>query len=109
MQNNILTLRDAKKEFTEIKKAFGLKGAGTMKEPFKLDTKCGLYIFHFDEKSIFGRFEDLKIENLPLQFQEANNTLFKISYYPNLHSGKMNFHFHQIFDFIDTIGRILED
>ena len=109
MQNNILTLRDAKKEFTQIKKALNLKGAGTMKEPFKINTKWGLYIFHFDEKSIFGRFENLKIENLPQQFQEANNTLFKIYYYPNLHTGKMNFHFHQIFDFIDTIERILED
>ena len=109
MKNNILTLKEAKKEFLEIKKAFNLKGPGTMKEPFKIDTKWGLYIFHFDENCIFGRFVNLKIENLPQQFQGANNTLFKISYYPNLHSGKMNFHFYQIFDFIDTIERILED
>lgn len=109
MKNSILTLRDAKKEFTEIKKAFNLKGPGTMKEPFKIDTKWGSYVFYFDEKCIFGRFENLKIENLPQQFQVANKTLFKISYYPNLYSGKMNFHFHQIFDFIDTIDRILED
>ena len=109
MKNNILTLRDAKKEFLEIKKAFSLKGPGTIKEPFKIDTKWGLYVFHFDEKCIFGRFENLKTENLPQQFQEANKTLFKLYYYPNLHSGKMNFHFHQIFDFIDTIERILKD
>ena len=95
MQNNILTIKEAKKEFTQIKKALNLKGAGSIKEPFKLDTKWGLYVFHFNEKSIFGRFENLKIENLPQQFQEINKTLFKLYYYPNLHSGKMNFHFHQ--------------
>ena len=49
MQNNILTLRDAKKEFTQIKKYFDLKESGDIKDPFKIKTKCGLYLFHFDE------------------------------------------------------------
>ena len=62
--------------------------------------------YNSDNDSIFGRFEDLKINELPPEVQNTKNGFFKVSYYPNLNSGKMNFHFYEIFDFINTLDRI---
>ena len=101
-----ITQKEFKKEFKEIKDHFNLKFYGDIKRKNSIKTKWGIYNFFFDNDSIFGRFEDLKINELPPEIQNSKNGFFKISYYPNLHSGKMNFHFYEIFDFIETLDRI---
>lgn len=101
-----ITQKEYKKEFKEIKNYFKLKFYGDINKKNSIKTKWGIYNFFFDNDSIFGRFEDLKINELPLEVQNTKNGFFKISYYPNLHSGKMNFHFYEIFDFINTLDRI---
>ncbi len=101
-----ITQKEYKKEFKEIKDYFKLKFYGDINRKNSIKTKWGIYNFFFDNDSIFGRFEDLKINELPPEIQNSKNGFFKISYYPNLHSGKMNFHFYEIFDFIETLDRI---
>ena len=98
--------KEYKKEFKEIKDHFNLKFYGDIKRKNSIKTKWGIYNFFFDNDSIFGRFEDLKINELPPEVQNTKNGFFKVSYYPNLNSGKMNFHFYEIFDFINTLDRI---
>ena len=101
-----ITQKEYKKEFKEIKNYFKLKFYGDINRKNSIKTKWGIYNFFFDNDSIFGRFEDLKINELPPEVQNTKNGFFKVSYYPNLNSGKMNFHFYEIFDFIDTLDRI---
>ena len=101
-----ITLKEYKEEFIEIKKYFDLDFFGTIENKNCIDTKWGLYKFYFDKDSIFGRFEDLKVDLIPDKFQVVNGKTYEIVYYPNLNSGKMNFHFEHIFDFIDTIDRL---
>ena len=98
--------KEYKKEFKEIKDYFKLKFYGDINRKNSIKTKWGIYNFFFDNDSIFGRFEDLKINELPPEIQNTKNGFFKVSYYPNLNSGKMNFHFYEIFDFINTLDRI---
>ena len=101
-----ITQKEYKKEFKEIKNYFKLKFYGDINRKNSIKTKWGTYNFFFDNDSIFGRFEDLKINELPPKIQNAKNGFFKVSYYPNLNNGKMNFHFYEIFDFINTLDRI---
>lgn len=101
-----ITQKEYKKEFKEIKNYFKLKFYGDINRKNSIKTKWGVYNFFFDNDSIFGRFEDLKINELPPEIQNTKNGFFKVSYYPNLNSGKMNFHFYEIFDFINTLDRI---
>ena len=101
-----ITQKEYKKEFKEIKDFFKLKFYGDINRKNSIKTKWGIYNFFFDNDSIFGRFEDLKINELPPEVQNTKNGFFKVSYYPNLNSGKMNFHFYEIFDFINTLDRI---
>ena len=101
-----ITQKEYKKEFKEIKDYFKLKFYGDINRKNSIKTKWGIYNFFFDNDSIFGKFEDLKINELPPEVQNTKNGFFKVSYYPNLNSGKMNFHFYEIFDFINTLDRI---
>ena len=101
-----ITQKEYKKEFKEIKNYFKLKFYGDINRKNSIKTKWGIYNFFFDNDSIFGRFEDLKINELPPEIQNTKNGFFKVSYYPNLNNGKMNFHFYEIFDFINTLDRI---
>ena len=101
-----ITQKEYKKEFKEIKNYFKLKFYGDINRKNSIKTKWGIYNFFFDNDSIFGRFEDLKINELPPEVQNTKNGFFKVSYYPNLNSGKMNFHFYEIFDFINTLDCI---
>lgn len=101
-----ITRKEYKKEFKEIKDYFKLKFYGDINRKNSIKTKWGIYNFFFDNDSIFGRFEDLKINELPPEVQNTKNGFFKVSYYPNLNTGKMNFHFYEIFDFINTLDRI---
>lgn len=100
------TQKEYKQEFMEIKKYFDLDFFGSIENKNCINTKWGLYKFYFDKNSIFGKFEDLKVDLIPDKFQAVNAKWFEIVYYPNLNSGKMNFHFEQIFDFINTIDRL---
>ena len=98
--------KEYKKEFKEIKDYFKLKFYGDINRKNSIKTKWGIYNFFFDNDSIFGRFEDLKINELPPEVQNTKNGFFKVSYYPNLNSGKMNFQIYEIFDFMNTLDRI---
>lgn len=108
MENYKITQKEIKEEFKEIKKYFNLDFIGSIENKNSIMTKWGKYNFYFDNNSIFGKFEDLIIENLPPKIQNFKDDIYEIIYYPGL-TGKMNFHFDQIFDFIDTIDRILID
>ena len=101
-----ITLEDYKEEFKKIKKYFRLDFLGTIENKNSIQTKWGLYKFWFDKNSIFGKFENLKTDLIPDKFQDTQNGIYEVLYIPNLNSGKMNFHFEQVFDFIDTIDRI---
>lgn len=101
------TQKQYKQEFEEIQKYFDLPFIGSIDNKNSIMTKWGKYDFYFDDNSIIGKFEDLKIENLPPKIQFCNNHAYVMEFYPNLNSGKMNFHFHQVFEFINTIDRIL--
>jgi len=101
------TYKEYKKEFKKIQKYFNLSFVGSIDNKNSIITKRGKYDFYFDDNSIMGKFEDLKIENLPPKIQACNNQTFIMEFYPNLNSGKMNFYFHQVFEFINTIDRIL--
>ena len=74
-----ITQKEYKKEFKEIKDHFNLKFYGDIKRKNSIKTKWGIYNFFFDNDSIFGRFEDLKINELPPEIQNAKNGFFKIS------------------------------
>ena len=50
--------------------------------------------------------ENLKADLVPDKFQDVKGEIYECLYIPNLNTGKMNFHFEQIFDFTDTIDRI---
>jgi hypothetical protein len=54
-----------------------------------------------------GKFEDFKKELVPPETSTINGVMYKIEIYPNLNNGKMNFHYSQVFEFINTIDRIL--
>lgn len=103
----------SKKEFMsekkEIEKYFNLdstKKSNTL-DRHTIKTKLGLYRFYFDieSKTIFGKFEYFKIENMPDRMQFCDKGIFTIKYYPST-TGKMNFHFNNVYDFIDTLDRI---
>ena len=68
--------KEYKKEFKEIKDYFKLKFYGDINRKNSIKTKWGIYNFFFDNDSIFGRFEDLKINELPPEFQNAKNRFF---------------------------------
>ena len=101
-----ITQKEYKEEFKEIKQYFGLEFLGTIENKNSIQTKWGVYNFWFDKNSIFGKFENLKVDLVPDKFQDVKGEIYECLYIPNLNTGKMNFHFEQIFDFIDTIDRI---
>lgn len=107
MENYKITQKEIKEEFKEIKKYFNLDFIGSIENKNSIMTNWGKYSFYFANNSIFGKFEDLIAENLPPKIQNFKDDIYVISYYPNLNTGKMNFHYDQVFDFIDTIDRIL--
>lgn len=101
------TQKEYKQEFKEIQKYFSLPFIGSIDNKNSIETKWGKYNFYFDDNSIMGKFEDLKVDILPPKIQVRNNQTFIMEFYPNLRTGKMNFHFHQVFEFINAIDRIL--
>jgi hypothetical protein len=46
------------------------------------------------------------VDQVPNKFQNVKGEIYEVLYVPDLNSGKMNFHFDNVFDFIDTIDRI---
>ncbi|MEA3386894.1 MAG: hypothetical protein U9Q66_00425 [Patescibacteria group bacterium] len=75
---------------------------------YMLDTDWGVYRFFFDYedmKSIFGRFDmDSKFNSVP----PRNDGGFIIVHYPNIYSGKMNFHGDEaVNEFINTFDRLI--
>ena len=77
---------------------------------YKIPTKFGIYEFYFDEDSIFGRFPDIKnySDDIPdkYEFDNKGNT-WERKHNINPYSGKFNFHYNEIYDFIDEISMIL--
>jgi hypothetical protein len=74
-------------------------------ERYSLDTDWGVYRFYFDNEglpSIFGRFDGLVLEKLPPR--EING--LELSNYPNIYSGKMNFHGGDINNFANRMEMI---
>lgn len=69
---------------------------------YQLETIYGLYTFRFsDNDTIFGRFEDIqKYDNV---LKKENNFNINI----NIYSGKMNFHFSAVYDFINVLDRLV--
>jgi hypothetical protein len=101
-----ITKKEYNNEFKEIIKYFNLELNKDNK--YHLNTIWGDYYFFFDENCIFGRFENLKVDLLPEREQRApNSMLYRIVHYPNIYSGKMNFHFYHVFDFINTLDRLV--
>ena len=112
-------MKITKKEFNEVKeeilnyfnpKKCEIKPHYITKNGYTLNTIYGEYIFRFsDNNTIFGKFQDVKLMNslLPDRYQTVNNTQFEIKHYPNIFSGKMNFHYIDIYDFIDTLDRLV--
>lgn len=103
-----------KKEFIEVQKEileyFNVIEDAGYRFKYSIDTVYGVYSFMFsDNDTIFGRFEDVAKMNsmLPAKYETINGALFKVSHYPNIFSGKMNFHFNDVYDFIDTLDRLV--
>ena len=105
----MISTKEFNEEVKEICKYFNLKYIGTINSKNYIPTSWGTYHFYFSEKSIFGRFEHLKTEELPERFQLANGNLYHIKHFPNIYTGKMNFHYEDIYDFIDVFDRIWQD
>ena len=101
------TQKEYKQEFKEIQKYFNLPFIGSIDNKNSIETKWGKYVFYFDDNSIMGKFEDFKKELVPPETSTINGVMYKIEIYPNLNNGKMNFHYSQVFEFINTIDRIL--
>lgn len=111
-------MRLTKKEFLTIQKEILTyfkpspvnKGETPLyKDSFFIPTIWGDYIFCFsDSDTIFGRFLDVEKMNSMLEerYQEVNASIFKVIHYPNVSSGKMNFHFESVYEFIDTLDRL---
>ena len=94
MQN--ITKKEYKKEFDKIIKEFNLNKKD---KEHKIKTNFGVYTFIFSDDTIFGRFDNIElIKNI--------NGLNIISKKVNPFSGKCNFHFDDVFIFIQTINII---
>ena len=101
------TVKEFNEEVKEICKYFNLSPIGTIDNKNCLQTIWGDYHFYFSDKSIFGKFEKLRVNLLPNKYEYVNGKLYQVKHFPNIYTGKFNFHFEDVYDFIDTLDRIL--
>jgi len=93
------TKKDLLKIEKEVVETFGLtKKESGPKNWYRINTEYGEYEFFFSYDSmptIFGRFTDIKRMKMNLPPKEEG-----YGYYPNIYSGKLNFHGRDIFNFL---------
>lgn len=91
-----ITKKAYNQEFNKILKEYNLNKKDIN---HKIVTIFGDYIFTFSDDTIFGRFENIDlIKNI--------NGLNLFNKKVNVFSGKFNFHFQDVFIFIETINKI---
>ena len=93
-----ITKKEYKKEFDKIIKEFKLNKKD---KNHKIKTNFGIYTFIFSDETIFGRFDDVEL------IKDINN-LNILSKKVNIFSGKFNFHFDDVFIFIESMQKILK-
>lgn len=91
-----ITKKDYNQEFDNIIKEFNLNKKD---KRHKIETIFGAYIFIFSDDTIFGRFDNIDL------IKDINN-LNLLSKKVNIFSGKFNFHFDDVFIFIENINNI---
>ena len=67
----------------------------------KIETNFGIYTFIFSDETIFGRLDDVEL------IKDINN-LNLLSNKVNVFSGKLNFHFDDVFIFIESIQKVIK-
>ena len=108
-------IKEIKKDIKEIElqviEMYNLKkiNSSTINR-YTVFTKYGNYNFYFDKDSIFGRFEDIK--NYSIQedrYQKVNGKLYKRNYNINPFTGKFNFHYNEVYDFIYELDQLVNN
>ena len=93
-----LTKKEYNQEFNKIIKEFNLNKKD---KNHKIGTIFGIYTFIFSDDTIFGRFDNVElIKNI--------NNLNILSKTVNVFSGKFNFHFDDVFIFIENLQKIIK-
>ena len=92
------TKKQYKKEFDNIIKEFNLNKKD---KTHKIETIYGGYTFIFSDETIFGRFDNIEL------IKDINN-LNLLSKKVNVFSGKFNFHFDDVFIFIESMQKIIK-
>ena len=93
-----ITKKEYKKEFDKIIKEFNLNKKD---KRHKIETIFGDYTFIFSDDTIFGRFDNVELI-------KGINNLNILSKKVNVYSGKLNFHFDDVFIFIESIQKIIK-
>ena len=94
-----ITKKDYNQEFNKIIKEFNLNKKD---KNHKINTIFGGYTLIFSDDTIFGRFDNVDL------IKDINN--FNIlSKSVNVWSGKFNFHFDDVFIFIESLQKIIKE
>ena len=105
-------IKEIKKDIKEIEvqviEMYNLKKINSSSSNrYTVSTKYGSYKFYFDNDSIFGRFEDIKKYNIQEdRYQRVNGKLYKRNYNINQFTGKFNFHYDEIYNFIYELHQL---
>jgi hypothetical protein len=91
-----ITKKEYNQEFNNIIKEFNLNKKD---KRHKIETIYGAYTFIFSDDTIFGRFDNVEL------IKDINN-LNILSKTVNIYSGKFNFHFDDVFIFIENLNKI---
>ena len=94
-----ITKKEYNQEFNKIIKEFNLNKKD---KSHKIDTIFGIYTFIFSDDTIFGRFDNVDL------IKDINN-LNILSKTVNVFSGKFNFHFDDVFIFIESLQKIIKE
>ena len=73
---------------------------------YAVSTIYGVYSFYFTNDSIIGKFENIKNYILPDKYIFLHNQTYIKKHSINQFSGKFNFHYSDIYDFLDEIYKI---
>ena len=94
-----ITKKYYKQEFNKIIKEFNLNKKD---KKHKIETIFGGYTFIFSDYIIFGRFDNVDL------IKDINN-LNILCKTVNVWSGKFNFHFDDVFIFIESLQKIIKE